>query len=91
LRTKQRTRQARALASGAAQVHSPLPPPEHDSFSRRFLSILERRSTAIAIALVALATARIAATYTVFNNTADEPTHSAAPQDSGISTWSAWR
>jgi hypothetical protein len=62
LRTKQRTRQTRASASGAAKAHSPL-------------FYIERHATVIVIALIALATLRIAATYTVFNNTADEPAH----------------
>jgi hypothetical protein len=38
-------------------------------------SFLERRAGAIAIALVALATVRIAATYHVFSHTYDEPGH----------------
>jgi len=42
---------------------------------RRILTVLERRSGIISLALVALATVRIAATYTVFNHTADEPAH----------------
>src|SRR6202011_3363486 len=36
---------------------------------------LERRSLAIAIALIVLASIRIAFTYTVFNHTSDEPNH----------------
>jgi hypothetical protein len=38
-------------------------------------SLLERRAGAVAIALVLLATVRIAATYTVFTHTYDEPAH----------------
>jgi hypothetical protein len=37
--------------------------------------MVERRGTVIVVALVLLATVRIAATYTVFNHTADEPAH----------------
>ena len=37
--------------------------------------MLDRRSGLVALALVVLATVRIAATYTVFNHTADEPAH----------------
>jgi len=40
-----------------------------------WISVLERRAGAIAIALVLLATVRIAATYTVFTHTYDEPAH----------------
>jgi hypothetical protein len=38
-------------------------------------SFLERRAGAVALALVLLATVRIAATYTVFTHTYDEPAH----------------
>ena len=75
MRTKQRTRQARATASSAAQAHSPQVQSEREPFSRRFLSMLDRRAAAIVVSLIVLATVRIAATYTVFNNTADEPAH----------------
>jgi len=43
--------------------------------SAGILERLERHSFAIAIALVLVASARIAATYTVFNHTFDEPAH----------------
>ena len=41
----------------------------------KILSFLERRSLPVALALVVLASIRIAATYTVFNHTSDEPAH----------------
>jgi hypothetical protein len=41
----------------------------------RVLTFLDRRAAVLAIALVLLATARIAATYTVFSHTNDEPAH----------------
>lgn len=43
--------------------------------SAGILAYLERHSLALAIGLVLLATVRIAATYTVFNHTFDEPAH----------------
>lgn len=41
----------------------------------RFESFLERRAVWLAIGLVALATARIASTYSIFSHTFDEPAH----------------
>ena len=73
MRTKQRTRHNAAQAR--PPVSPPVSPPASDWFSKRFLAALERHGTAIVLALVALATVRIAATYTVFNHTADEPAH----------------
>jgi hypothetical protein len=43
-----------------------------------FLPFVERRSGILAVLLVLLASVRIAATYTVFNHTADEPAHIAS-------------
>jgi hypothetical protein len=54
------------------------------------LAWIERRSLALALALVALASARIVATYTVFNHTSDEPGHIAAGMewlDKGVYRW----
>jgi hypothetical protein len=42
------------------------------------LPFLERRSVLLAFLLVAMASARIVSTYTVFNHTVDEPAHIAA-------------
>jgi hypothetical protein len=49
----------------------PVPAPVSAAIAAR----LERHSLAFAIALVLLASVRIAATYTVFNHTFDEPAH----------------
>ena len=46
-----------------------------DSSPALILPLLERRSAILAILLVVIASARIAATYTVFNHTTDEPAH----------------
>src|SRR5580700_1735844 len=51
---------------------SPSPRPK---VSPPLLAWLERHSLVLAIALVLLASVRIAATYTVFNHTYDEPAH----------------
>src|SRR5271166_6628873 len=51
------------------------PPAAGPKLSAGILVVLDRHSLAIAISLVLLATARIAATYTVFNHTYDEPAH----------------
>ncbi len=54
------------------------------------LSFLEKHARAIAIAAVLFASARIIATYTVFNHTADEPAHIGAGMewlDKGRYTW----
>ena len=54
------------------------------------LAGLERRSRLITFVLVAVATARIAATYTVYNHTSDEPAHVACGMewlDKGIYQW----
>ena len=51
---------------------------------------LERRSTALAVALVLLASLRIVSTYTVFNHTMDEPAHIACGMewlDRGVYRW----
>jgi len=57
-----------------------------------FLSFIEKRASLIAIAAVILASARIIATYTVFNHTFDEPVHIACGMewlDKGVYTWEA--
>ena len=54
------------------------------------IPFLERHAILLAIALVALATFRIVATYTVFNHTYDEPAHLACGTewlDKGVYTW----
>jgi hypothetical protein len=43
--------------------------------SKRILELLNRRAALIAVVLVLIGTLRIAATWTVFNHTADEPAH----------------
>jgi hypothetical protein len=56
------------------------------------LAWLERRSLPLAVALVALATVRIVATYTVFTHTSDEPAHIACGMewlDKGVYRWEA--
>jgi hypothetical protein len=45
------------------------------STSRSLAIFVERRAISIAIALILVASARIALTYTVFNHTSDEPNH----------------
>jgi 4-amino-4-deoxy-L-arabinose transferase-like glycosyltransferase len=60
------------------------------SLSARSLAFLERRSLAISVALVAIASIRIIATYTVFNRTSDEPAHVACGMewlDKGVYRW----
>jgi hypothetical protein len=55
-----------------------------------FLRWLDRHSMSCAIALVVLASVRIAATYTVFSHTFDEPAHIACGMewlDKGTYTW----
>ena len=54
------------------------------------LSFLDRRSRILALALMVVASCRIVATYTVFNHTADEPTHIACGMewlDRGTYQW----
>jgi 4-amino-4-deoxy-L-arabinose transferase-like glycosyltransferase len=54
------------------------------------LSWIERRGLAVAVALVALASVRIVATYTVFTHTSDEPAHIACGMewlDRGVYQW----
>ena len=56
----------------------------------RLLSLLETRALLIAVTLVLIASARIIATYTVFNHTSDEPAHIACGMewlDKGIFHW----
>lgn len=57
-----------------------------------FLAFLERHARAIAIVAVLFASARIIATYNVFNHTFDEPVHIACGMewlDKGVYTWEA--
>ncbi len=54
------------------------------------IPFLERHSLILAVALIVLGTIRIAATYTVFSHTADEPAHIASGMewlDKGVYTW----
>ena len=58
----------------------------------RFFEFLERRSLVLALALILLASVRIAATYTVFNHVVDEPGHIAAGMEwleKGVYQWEA--
>ena len=60
------------------------------SVSERILAFLERRSLAISVVLVLLASVRIMATYTVFNHTCDEPIHIASGMEwleKGVYRW----
>ena len=60
------------------------------SWTARALFFLERRSRAISLALVLIASLRIIATYTVFNHTSDEPAHIACGMewlDKGVYRW----
>jgi len=58
--------------------------------SATILAFLERRPLAIVLVLIAIASVRIAATYTVFNHTSDEPAHIACGMewlDKGLYQW----
>jgi hypothetical protein len=60
------------------------------SLAAKWLAFLERRSLAISVALVLIASIRIIATYTVFNHTFDEPAHIACGMewlDKGVYRW----
>jgi hypothetical protein len=60
------------------------------SLAARSLAFLERRSLAIAVALVLIASIRIVTTYTVFSRTSDEPAHVACGMewlDKGVYRW----
>jgi hypothetical protein len=60
------------------------------SRAARSLSFLERRSLAISLTLVLIASIRIIATYTVFSRTSDEPAHIACGMewlDKGVYRW----
>jgi hypothetical protein len=64
--------------------------PATPSFAGRSLAFLERRSLAISLTLVLIASIRIIATYTVFNHTFDEPAHLACGMewlDKGVYRW----
>src|SRR5579863_6716235 len=63
------------------------PRPDHKS---RLVAFAERHSLSIAVGLILLATVRIAATYTVYNHTSDEPAHIACGMqwlDKGVYQW----
>jgi len=62
-------------AKTAPRQSAPPPKPSALSLWSRFESLLDRHAIWIAVALVALATARIVSTYTVFSHTFDEPAH----------------
>jgi len=69
-------------AAPAAHTSPPL--------AARFLAFLERRSLALSVALVLIASIRIVATYTVFSHTSDEPAHIACGMewlDKGAYRW----
>jgi len=63
------------MASKRAPALSPKAGPKDPQRSRFSMSALERHATVIAFLLVLFASARIIATYTVFNHTSDEPNH----------------
>src|SRR5947209_12222890 len=74
--------------------HNPEPPaaPRRESGARKLVEFVEARSRLIVLGLILLATIRIAATYTVFNHTADEPAHVACGMewlDRGVYRWEA--
>lgn len=65
-------------------------PSQAPSLTSRVLAGMESRSLALAVALVVLASLRIAATYTVYNHTSDEPAHIACGMewlDKGVYRW----
>ena len=64
--------------------------PAAEPLAKKAGSFLQRRSLPVAVALVAIASLRIVATYTVFNHTSDEPAHVACGMewlDKGTYTW----
>jgi 4-amino-4-deoxy-L-arabinose transferase-like glycosyltransferase len=56
-------------------AHSPVAVQSSPPLFERVESFLTRRAIAITIALILLGSVRIVSTYTVFNNTSDEPAH----------------
>jgi hypothetical protein len=69
----------------AAAVSIATPGPES-----RILAAVERNSLVIVVALILLASLRMAATYTVYNHTSDEPAHIACGMewlDQGVYRW----
>ncbi|HWD00154.1 MAG TPA: glycosyltransferase family 39 protein [Candidatus Sulfopaludibacter sp.] len=70
-----------------ATLVTPAPGP---GLERRILATLERHSLVFTVALVLLASLRMAATYTVYNHTSDEPAHIACGMewlDKGVYRW----
>ena len=63
---------ARPPAARPADAPAPEPPP--GLWKNRLQPFLERRSPVLVVCLLAIAAARVVATYHVFSNTADEPT-----------------
>jgi hypothetical protein len=61
--------------TAAAHSHSPVAVQASPPLSERLESLLAQRATVIVVALILLASVRIAFTYTVFNHTSDEPAH----------------
>jgi hypothetical protein len=83
-----KTRKKTAAAHSQSQVAVQPSPP----LSERLESLLGQRSLAIVVALILLASVRIAVTYTVFNHTSDEPAHIACGMqwlDQGIYQYEA--
>ena len=66
-----KTRKKTAAAHSHSQVVVQSAPP----LSERLESLLAQRAAAIVVALILIASVRIAFTYTVFNHTSDEPAH----------------
>ena len=62
-------------AKAATRQAPPSPARRTPSRWSRFEAVLDRHATWLAISLVALGTARIVSTYTIFSHTFDEPAH----------------
>jgi len=76
-------RRPEALPTPKPGIEPPKPPVD-------IFSSLQRHSLVLVAALILLGTIRIAATYTVFSHTADEPAHIACGMewlDKGVYTW----
>src|SRR5690348_6182206 len=67
-REKSKRHSARVSAKGTVETSYP-------GRIERYGAVIEKRAGLIAIVLVVFATARIAATYSVYSHTSDEPAH----------------
>src|SRR5690349_3078112 len=64
--------------------------PRREPVAGRFLAFIERRALWIVLSLVLLGSLRIVSTYTVFNQTWDEPAHIACGMEwlqKGVYAW----